>query len=430
MNVFLLSLGCDKNRVDSERMLGLLGAAGFSFVYDEAEADIIVVNTCCFIDAAKEESINAILEMAAYKTEGKCRKLIVCGCLAERYRQEIADELPEVDAVVGVNELSDILKAIGSEETSVKESVRVVTTGGHYEFLKIAEGCNKRCTYCIIPYIRGSYRSFDMDMLLKEAGELSDAGVKELIIVAQETTVYGRDIYGKDMLPELLEKLCRIDGLRWIRLLYAYPEDISEELLNVMAREEKIVKYIDMPIQHASDRILKRMGRRTNRADLVNIINKARDIVPDLAIRTSLITGFPGENEEDHAALMDFVREMRFDRLGTFTYSQEEGTPAASFPDQIPEEVKFERQGELMALQEEISEEKNRNMVGREIEVFVEGYIPEDNVYVGRTYMDSPDVDGYFYFESPISLMSGDFVLARVESAGMYDLFGEMLEKL
>ena len=447
MKIFFLSLGCDKNRVDSERMLGLLEAAGFSFAEDEADADIIVINTCCFIDVAKEESINAILEMAQYKETGHCRKLIICGCLAERYREEIGQELPEVDGVVGVNELPEIIKAcadllpqkdisvrdaegFGADKTDVSDIKRVVTTGGHYEFLKIAEGCNKRCTYCIIPYIRGPYKSFDMDFLLKEAQSLAASGVRELVVVAQETTVYGRDLYGKDMLPDLLEKLCRIEGLKWIRLLYAYPEDITEELLAVMAREDKIVKYIDMPIQHASDPILKKMGRRTTRAELISKINLARKTVPGIAIRTSLITGFPGETEEDHEILLDFVKEMKFERLGTFMYSCEEGTPAASFPDQVPDEVKQERLDDIMSLQEEISAQRNACLIGKEFEVFVEGYIPDEDVYIGRTYMDSPDVDGYFYFKSPYELMSGDFVKAKATDAGEYDLYGEMEEKL
>ena len=439
MNIFFVSLGCDKNRVDSERMLGLLEGAGFSFAQTEEEADIIIINTCCFIDAAKEESINTILEMAQYKEEGRCTKLIVCGCLAERYKKEIKEELPEVDEIIGVNELPDIIRACAqlSDEEAFPETPaepeqlkRVVTTGGHYEFLKIAEGCSKRCTYCIIPYIRGPYTSFDMEGLLSEAESLAAAGVKELVVVAQETTLYGRDLYGKVMLPALLEKLCEIEGLRWIRLLYAYPEDITDALLDVMAAEEKIVKYIDMPIQHASDSVLKRMGRKTGRADIAAIIDKARKKIPGLCIRTSLITGFPGETEEDFEILCDFVKETKFDRLGTFTYSCEEGTPAASFKDQVPDEVKTERREEIMRLQQEISAKKNEALKGKTFEVFVEGYIPEDDIYVGRTYMDSPDVDSYFYFESAFDLMSGDFVLARVTEAGEYDLFGEMTEKL
>lgn len=434
MTVFFVSLGCDKNRVDSERMLGLLEAAGFSFACDETQADIIVINTCCFIDAAKEESIETILEMARYKKDGRCRKLIVCGCMAERYKEEIKKELPEVDEIIGVSELPEILRACAGGEiisyVETEDIKRVITTGGHYEFLKIAEGCDKRCTYCIIPYLRGPYRSFPAEELLKEAESLAQAGVKELVIVAQETTLYGRDLYGKDMLPELLRRLCKIDGIKWIRLLYAYPEDITDELLYVMAKEEKIVKYIDMPIQHASDKILKKMGRRTSRKELAEIIKKARDIMPDIALRTSLIVGFPGEEPEDFDILKDFIKEIRFDRLGTFIYSCEEGTPAASFKGQVPEKVKQRRYKEIMLLAQEISKEKNASRIGKTFEVFVEGYIPDEDIYAGRTYMDSPDVDSYFYFESGYELMSGDIVLAKAERASEYDLFGEMIEKL
>ena len=436
MNVFFVSLGCDKNRVDSERMLGLLEGAGFSFACKENEADIIVINTCCFIDAAKEESIETILDMARYKEEGRCKKLIVCGCMAERYKEEIKEELPEVDEIVGVKELPEIIKACSGnapDDISVKDGPalkRVVTTGGHYEFLKIADGCDKRCTYCIIPYLRGPYRSYDMDMLLDEAQKLALSGVRELVVVAQETTLYGRDIYGKDMLPELLRRLCRIEGLIWIRLLYAYPEDITDELLDVMASEDKIVKYLDMPIQHASDKILKRMGRRTNRFELTRMIERVRKKVPGIALRTSVITGFPGESEEDFEELKDFVREIKFDRLGTFIYSCEEGTPAASFDGQINEDVKIRRREEIMLIAQEISKEKNLSLIGEDLEVFVEGYFPDDDIYAGRTRMDSPDVDSCFYFGSDLELMSGDLVLARVTDANEYDLFGVMLEKL
>ena len=437
MKIFFVSLGCDKNRVDSERMLGLLEGAGFSFASDENEADIIVINTCCFIDEAKEESIAAILELARCKREGRCRKLIVCGCMAQRYKEEIIKELPEVDSVIGVSDLYRIIEECGREVSPHEDALgdetalrRVITTGGHYEFLKIAEGCDKRCTYCIIPYLRGPYKSFRMEGLLKEARGLADAGVKELVVVAQETTLYGRDLYGRDMLPALLRELCATEQIKWIRLLYAYPEDITDELLEVMAREEKIVKYIDMPIQHASDAILKKMGRKTNRAQLEEIISRARQSVPGIALRTSLITGFPGETQEDFNILCDFIEKVKFDRLGVFTYSQEEGTPAASFEGQLPEEVKEERRERIMEIQQEISLQKNLSLIGRRFEVFVEGYIPGENLYVGRTYMDSPDVDSYFYFESDYELLSGDFVLAQVTHSDEYDLFGEMLEKL
>ncbi len=432
MNLLLISLGCDKNRVDSEEMLGYLSAAGISFVDDEYEADVIVVNTCCFIDSAKEESINTILEMAAMKEEGRCKRLIVCGCLAERYRDEIFKELPEVDAVVGVNELSAILKAVSESLTlpDTKYPKRVITTGGHYEFLKIAEGCNKFCSYCIIPYVRGRYRSYIFEDLLEEARFLAEAGVKELIVVAQETTIYGKDLYGRNRLPELLGELCKIDGLEWIRLLYTYPEDIDDELLKVMASEDKIVNYIDIPIQHSADAILKKMGRRTSHKDIVDIIGKIRSYLPDVTLRTSLITGFPGETEEDAAEMLEFVKEIRFDRLGVFTYSREEGTRAAEFDGQIDEDIKTSRRDAIMQLQEEISAEKLKGRIGETFKVFIEGYLSDENVYVGRTYMDAPDVDGFFYLESDMELMTGDFVLAECTGSSEYDLYGVMIEKL
>ena len=430
MKVFLVSLGCDKNRVDSEEMLGRLSAAGFSFTEDEYEADVIVVNTCCFIDAAKEESIESILDMARMKTEGKCRKLIVAGCLSERYKDEIVTELPEVDAYIGVKDIERLPEVIAEHEVSTDSFKRVLTTGGHYEFLKIAEGCNKRCTYCIIPYVRGKYKSYPMEQLLEEARFLADSGVKELILVAQETTIYGTDIYGRKALPELLEKLCEIDGFRWIRLLYTYPEEITDELLDVIARNPKIVNYLDMPIQHISDKILKKMGRRTSSADIRNIIARIRKVIPDAAIRTSLISGFPGETAEDHAELVEFVKETAFDRLGVFTYSREEGTPAYNFPDQIDEDVKAARRDEIMSLQEQISAENLERSVGRDLEVFVEGFLPADGVYVGRSYMDAPDVDGFVYFKSDYELMSGDYVLVNINASSDYDLYGEMVEKI
>lgn len=443
--IFFVSLGCDKNRVDSEEMLGILRDAGFSFTYDETEADIIIVNTCCFIDSAKEESIETILEMAKYKESGKCRRLVVCGCMAERYKDEVLKELPEVDFLVGVNNLEDIIKAISEDgeaengisvndkaesfQKATSKPKRLLTTGGHYEYLKIAEGCDKHCTYCIIPSIRGKYRSRPMEELLEEAEYLASQGVKELIIVAQETTLYGTDIYGRKMLPELLKRLCKINGIEWIRLLYAYPEEITEELLNVIASEDKICNYLDMPIQHASDKILKKMGRRTNKEELENIIKKARKIVPDIALRTSLISGFPQESEEDFKELLDFVGKMRFDRLGVFTYSCEEGTPAASFEGQIDEETKEARKGEIMKLQEEISEEKNNDRVGKCFDVFIEGYLADENVYVGRTYMDAPDVDSLFFVECDYELMSGSIVKAKAMSSDAYDLYGVLLRQ-
>ncbi|BBF42093.1 ribosomal protein S12p Asp88 methylthiotransferase [Lachnospiraceae bacterium KM106-2] len=440
MNILFVSLGCDKNLVDSEVMLGFIREKGYKITNDEAEADIIVVNTCCFINDAKQESIDTILEMAEYKKTGKLKALVVTGCLAQRYSKEIAEEIPEVDGIVGTSSYETITEVIeqaleGHHVEKMEdvdylpkdESERVMTTGGYYSYLKIAEGCDKHCTYCIIPSIRGKYRSRQMESLIKEATSLAKNGVKELILVAQETTLYGVDLYGEKKLPALLKELCKIDGIEWIRLLYCYPEEITDELIEVMKEEEKVCHYLDMPIQHASDRILKRMGRRTDHDELVEIVTKLKKEIPDIALRTTIISGFPGETQEDHEEVLDFVDEMNFDRLGVFTYSPEEGTPAAKLPEQIEEEVKTQRQGEIMALQQEISLENCRNMIGKEVKVLIEGKIPEDNVFIGRTYKDAPNVDGYFFVKCNYELMSGDFVTAKVTEAKEYDLIGEVI---
>lgn len=440
MNILFISLGCDKNLVDTEVMLGLLDSRGYQMVDTEEEADVIVVNTCCFIHDAKEESINTILQMAEYKKTGRLKALIVTGCLAQRYQKEILDEIPEVDGVLGTTSYDKILEAIdealaGHTELKMEdinalpqvETKRLVTTGGHYAYLKIAEGCDKHCTYCIIPKVRGDYRSVPMEKLLKEARELAEGGVKELILVAQETTVYGVDLYGEKKLPELLRKLCEISGLYWIRILYCYPEEITEELIQVIKEEEKICHYLDLPIQHASDGILKRMGRRTTKQELVDIIGKLRKEIPDIALRTTLITGFPGETQEQHEELMAFVDEMEFERLGVFTYSPEEDTPAATMPDQIPEEVKELRQAELMELQQEIAFEKAEDMIGRELLVMIEGKVVDENAFVGRTYMDAPNVDGLIFVTADQELMSGDFARVKVTGANEYDLIGGLI---
>lgn len=440
MNILFISLGCDKNLVDTEVMLGLLDSRGYQMVDTEEEADVIVVNTCCFIHDAKEESINTILQMAEYKKTGRLKALIVTGCLAQRYQKEILDEIPEVDGVLGTTSYDKILEAIdealaGHTELKMEdinalpqvETKRLVTTGGHYAYLKIAEGCDKHCTYCIIPKVRGDYRSVPMEKLLKEARELAEGGVKELILVAQETTVYGVDLYGETKLPELLRKLCEISGLYWIRILYCYPEEITEELIQVIKEEEKICHYLDLPIQHASDGILKRMGRRTTKQELVDIIGKLRKEIPDIALRTTLITGFPGETQEQHEELMAFVDEMEFERLGVFTYSPEEDTPAATMPDQIPEEVKELRQAELMELQQEIAFEKAEDMIGRELLVMIEGKVVDENAFVGRTYMDAPNVDGLIFVTADQELMSGDFARVKVTGANEYDLIGGLI---
>ena len=440
MNILFISLGCDKNLVDSEVMLGLLDKKGYQIVDSEEDADIIVVNTCCFIHDAKEESIQTILEMAEYKKEGKLKALIVTGCLAQRYQQEIIDEIPEVDAVLGTTSYDHIVEAV--EEAlagnghvvledvdalpDVKEK-RLVTTGGHYAYMKIAEGCDKHCTYCIIPKLRGNYRSVPMEKLLAEAKDLADQGVKELILVAQETTVYGKDLYGEKSLHKLLRELCKISGIQWIRILYCYPEEIYDELIQTIKEEKKVCHYLDLPIQHASDAVLKRMGRKTSKAQLVEIIEKLRKEIPDISLRTTLITGFPGETQEQHEELKDFVDEMEFDRLGVFTYSPEEDTPAATMTEQIPEEVKEDRQAELMELQQEIAFDLAEDMVGREVLVMIEGKVADENAYVGRTYKDAPNVDGLIFINTDEELMSGDFARVRVTGALEYDLIGELI---
>nr|WP_314461090.1 30S ribosomal protein S12 methylthiotransferase RimO [uncultured Clostridium sp.] len=440
MKLLCISLGCDKNLVDTEMMLGLLNRDGYTFTDDEYEADVIVINTCCFIGDAKEESVNTILEMAQRKIDGNCKALIVTGCLAQRYKQEIIDEIPEVDGILGTStydEISNVLKgALGGEEPvscfhdldilPETGTDRILTTGGHYAFLKIAEGCDKHCTYCIIPTLRGNYRSVPMENLVKEAEKLAGKGVKELILVAQETTLYGVDLYGKKSLPELLKKLCKISGIQWIRIQYCYPEEITDELIAVIKEEAKVCRYLDMPIQHASDRILKRMGRRTSKEQLMDIINKLRTEIPDIALRTTLISGFPGETEEDHEELMDFVDEMEFERLGVFAYSAEEDTPAAEFPDQVPQETKEERRDAIMELQQEISIDHSQSMVGKTLEVMIEGKVADENAYVARTYMDGPGVDGMIFVQTGEELMSGDFAKIRVTGAMEYDLIGEL----
>ena len=446
MNILFISLGCDKNLVDTEVMLGILAQRGHQMVDDENEADIIIINTCCFIHDAKEESIQNILEMAQLKERGRLKALIVTGCLAQRYKDEILKEIPEVDAVLGTTSyeeignvidsvLSDNMVERGQSRITMKDvdylpevkTKRLVTTGGHFAYLKIAEGCDKHCTYCIIPKVRGNYRSVPMENLLKEARELAEGGVKELILVAQETTVYGQDIYGEKMLPKLLRELCKISGIQWIRILYCYPEEITEELIQTMKEEPKICHYLDLPIQHASDAILKKMGRRTSKAQLIETIEKLRAVMPDIALRTTLITGFPGETQEDHEELMDFIDRMEFERLGVFTYSPEEDTPAAKMDGQIDEEVKEDRQAELMELQQDIVFEQAEDMIGRELLVMIEGKVADENAYVGRTYRDAPNVDGLIFVNTDEELMSGDFAKVKVTGAMEYDLIGELI---
>ena len=438
--ILFISLGCDKNLVDSEVMLGILADRGFEMTDTEVDADIIIINTCCFINDAKEESINTILEMAEYKKTGPCKALIVTGCLAQRYKQEIVDEIPEVDAVIGTSKYDEIFDAVdqalkGSHFLDVDDldrlpsvpGKRILTTGGHYAHLKIAEGCDKHCTYCIIPKIRGNYRSVPMEQLLAEAASLAEQGVKELILVAQETTLYGVDLYGKKSLHILLKELAKIKGIRWIRILYCYPEELYPELIETIKNEKKVCHYLDMPIQHASDAILKRMGRRTTKAQLKETVSLLRKEIPDIVLRTTLIAGFPGETQKQHEELMEFVDEMEFERLGVFAYSPEENTPAASMPDQIPEEIKEERRDAILELQQEIAFDKAADMVGRTLYAMIEGKVADEPAYVARTYADSPDIDGYVFVNTDEMLMSGDFVKVKITGSAEYDLIGELV---
>ncbi len=438
MKIFFVSLGCDKNLVDSEMMIGMLAEKGHIITDDEKEAEVVVVNTCCFILDAKQESIDTILQMAELKKKGKMKVLIVTGCLGERYREEIQTEIPQVDAILGTNSFDLIAEAIDEVMEGKKQNhfhdiqavpvhgkKRMVTTGGHYAYLKIAEGCDKHCTYCIIPKIRGNFRSVPMDVLVAEAAKLAEDGVKELILVAQETTVYGKDLYGKKSLPELLKKLVAIEGFRFIRLLYCYPEEITPELIQVIKEEPKICHYLDMPIQHAADSVLKRMGRRTNNEQLRNMVTTLRREIPDICLRTTLITGFPGETAKDFNVLKDFVKEMRFDRLGVFPYSAEEGTPAAKMKKQIPSFVKNRRRNIIMKLQQQIAFEKAEEMIGRKLEVLIEGKLPEDGVFIGRTYKDAPNVDGMIFVNSDRELVTGDVVTVGITDFHEYDLIGE-----
>ena len=460
--IYLVSLGCDKNLVDSEIMLGLLSKEGYAITNELSEADYAIVNSCCFIGDAKEESINTIIEIGELKKEGKLKGLIVTGCLAQRYQSMITDELPEADAVIGTTAYDNIVSAIAEikskngladkslyiedlERLAGGEEHRLVPAGEISSYIKIAEGCNKRCTYCIIPYIRGNYRSIPMETIVKEAEELAKQGTKELLLVAQETTLYGVDIYGKKALPDLVHELSKISGIEWIRLLYCYPEEITDEIIEAIKNEKKVCHYIDLPIQHSSDAILRKMARKTNQAELRERIAKLRKEIPDITLRTTLITGFPGETEEDFKELYNFVDEMEFDRLGVFTYSAEEGTPAAEMDGQVDEEVKTARRNEIMELQQEISAEQAEGRIGKVYEVLVEGTVPVDSVngeafasimevnedgkkvYIGRTYMDAPDVDGQVFFESDYEIMSGELVEVEIIASDEYDLFGVLI---
>lgn len=439
MKLFFVSLGCDKNLVDSEKMLALLAANQIVITEEPQEAEIIIVNTCGFIHDAKEESIETILEMAEYKTTGKCISLIMSGCLAQRYAEEIQKEIPEVDAVVGTTAYDQIFDVVqetlqGKKECRLadlnylpgKLTARLQTTSSYTSYLKIAEGCNKRCTYCIIPYLRGNYRSVPMEELLEEATALAEGGTKELIVIAQETTVYGLDLYGEKRLPALLRALCKIDGIEWIRVMYCYPEEITEELLLTMKEEPKICHYLDLPIQHCHDSVLKRMGRRTNKEDLTKTLHRIREILPDITLRTTLISGFPGETKEQHEECVDFVREFQFDRLGVFPYSPEEGTPAATMTEQVDEDIKRQWADEIMEAEQEVIFRQNETFIGKKLQVLVDGYLPEDGVYIGRTYRDAPDIDGCVFFEAPYEIVSGTMLTVWITDAKGYDLVGEI----
>ncbi|MBR3173251.1 MAG: 30S ribosomal protein S12 methylthiotransferase RimO [Eubacterium sp.] len=443
MKVFLVSLGCDKNLVDSEHISGILQASGYTFTDDESEADVIIINSCCFINDAKEESINTIFEMAKYKSD-RCKALVLAGCLAQRYHDEIKDEIPEIDICIGTTAFDDIAKTLDEYFKDKRKIVdledincpagfkapREISTFGGYGYLKIAEGCDKHCTYCIIPKVRGDFRSVPMENVLEEAKQMASLGIKEINLIAQETTMYGTDLYGKKSLHILIHELSKIDGIKWIRILYCYPEDIYDELIEEIKANEKVCHYLDLPIQHASDRILKLMGRQTSQAEIKSKIDALRKAVPDIVLRTTLISGFPGESDEDHEEVLDFVEDTKFDRLGVFTYSQEEGTPAADMDNQIDEDVKVRRRNEIMGLQQEIVFDKNESLVGEEFEAIIEGKIPMENAYIGRTYMDAPGVDSNIFVVTDEELMSGDFVKVSVTGANDYDLIGDLTERL
>ena len=440
MKMSMVSLGCDKNTVDSEMMLGLMNEKGFEYTDIDEEADVMIINTCGFIQSAKEESINAILEASKLKEVGDLKALIVTGCLAQRYKDEIIKEIPEVDALLGTSSFDKIVETVeevlgGEIKNEFLDLDRLPSiskkrknsTGGYYAYLKIAEGCNKNCTYCIIPSLRGNYRSYPLDDLIAQAKDLATQGIKELILVAQETTLYGVDIYGKKTLPKLLKELTKIEGIEWIRILYCYPEEITDELIDVIASEDKVCKYLDIPIQHASDNILRRMARRTTYDDLVNIIGRLRNNIPDITLRTTIIAGFPGETVEDVDTVIEFIKQMKFERLGVFTYSEEEGTVAAGFDNQIDEKEKEARRDRIMRVQQEISEKNLERKVGKTFRVLIEGKLPDENVYIGRTYMDVPGVDGYVFVNTEREYMSGDFCDVLITGSSEYDLIGDAL---
>lgn len=434
---FILTLGCPKNTVDSENMAYILESRGYEMVEDAADADYIIINTCSFIRDAMEESINSLLEATLIKKERSEVKLIATGCLAQRHAAELEKEMPEIDAFVGTGQFQNIADVLDSmsDETVIRtddvncpvfETGRVLSTAPYYAYLKVSEGCNKNCTYCIIPKLRGKQRSRRLEDIVREAETLAKEGVRELILISQDVGEYGSELYGKRMLPELLERLEKIEGIRWIRLLYIYPETISEELIDVMSASEKILHYIDMPLQHVNDRILRMMGRRTDRKEIEGIIRSLRDRMDDIIIRSTFITGFPTETDEEHEELLEFIRSARLDRVGFFTYSREEGTPAYSFEPQIEEDKKEERFDELMSAQEEVSIENLERFAGKTLEVIIEDRV-EDGVYIGRSYMDTPDIDGEVYLESDDELEIGNIYKVLITDTLEYDLVGRKI---
>lgn len=443
MKAGFVSLGCSKNLVDTEMMLGILREHGIELTPEPAEADILIVNTCAFIESAKEESITTILNMAEYKESGRCRSLIVAGCLGQRYGQELLDDMPEADAIIGTGAWNRIMEAVeeslkghrvviaGEDKLLYDEHTpRITTTPAYTAYVKIAEGCNNRCAFCAIPYIRGAYRSRPIEDIRDEVANLAARGVKEIILIAQDTTEYGRDLYGEPQLAKLLRTLCTVEGVHWIRTLYSYPTYFSDELIETIASEPKLVKYVDLPMQHAHDEVLRRMHRPDTQASMRALIEKLRTRIPGVTIRSTFIVGFPGETDAQYQTLRNFLEEMRLDKVGVFTYSREEGTPAYDMPNQVPEDVMQERYHDLMSLQCKISEELNHELEGRELEVLVEGRDEEQaNIAVGRSYREAPDVDGQVYIEGDTDSQIGDLVCVRVLQGFTYDVVGERVEE-
>ena len=443
--ISFVSLGCDKNLIDSEIMLGLIDEKGYIITPNDSEADVIIINSCGFILDANQEAIDKVLEMADYKANGNCKALIVTGCMAQRYKDEIFESLPEVDAVVGTGDFENIGAVIdrllnGEKKDQLVTDInhllnennsykRMVTTTGGFSYLKIAEGCDNRCTYCTIPSLRGKYRSRNIESLVKEAQILADKGVRELILIAQDTSLYGKDLYGEQKLHVLLQEISKIEDIKWIRILYCYPENVYDELIDEMASNPKVLHYLDMPVQHTNDRILKLMGRRSTGDKIKDTVNRLRAKMPDMCIRTTLITGFPTETQEEFESVIDFMKEVKFDRLGVFTYSPEEGTPACRMDGQIDEEIKAQRKESIMEAQMEISAELGQKFVGKTLEVIVEGKIEdEDDLYCGRSFRDCYEIDGFVFFKSSEELIAGDFYNIKITSAGDYDLIGERVE--